>query len=169
MSRALSIDDLFKDLQTLHREVSQYILRYDLAAPYLAVRAVAPIVKRHGQDRIANTPSIAAFITACSSIAYCVAKAGLVHLTRCTAVTLAPEVLVNCVAPGMVEDRRMTANLAPDVAELNRQSTLLKPSADKDDVADAVQTMVRGNGTTAQTLPVDLGKVYPRPDPSAGR
>jgi 3-oxoacyl-[acyl-carrier protein] reductase len=48
-----------------------------------------------------------------SSIAYAVSKAGLIHLTRCMAVALAPETLVNCVAPGLLDGTRGTANLRP--------------------------------------------------------
>ena len=48
-----------------------------------------------------------------SSIAYAVAKAGLIHLTRCMAMALAPETLFNCVAPGLLEGTRATAQPAP--------------------------------------------------------
>ena len=75
------------------------------------IKAVAPIMKRQGQGRIVNISSIAGLTPSGSSIAYAVSKAGLNHLTRCMAVALAPEVLVNCVAPGLLEGTRATANL----------------------------------------------------------
>ena len=52
-----------------------------------------------------------------SSIAYAVSKAGLIHLTRCMAVAMAPETLVNCVAPGLLEGTRATSNLRPEQVE----------------------------------------------------
>ena len=70
------------------------------------------------------------------------------------------KVLVNCVAPGMMEGTRASANLTPEFAEFDRQSTLLRRSADKDDVADAIVTLVRSNSITGQTLLVDSGKVF---------
>src|SRR5207247_672943 len=76
-----------------------------------------------------------------SSIAYAVSKAGLIHLTTCMAVALAPEVLVNCVAPGLLEGTRATANLRPEQVESGRKLSLLGKAADKDDVADQVVTM----------------------------
>jgi 3-oxoacyl-[acyl-carrier protein] reductase len=39
-----------------------------------------------------------------------VSKAGLIHLTRRMAVALAPETLVNCVAPGLFDGTRAAAN-----------------------------------------------------------
>ena len=63
-------------------------------------KAVAPAMKRQGQGRIVNIASIAGIYPGGSSIAYAVSKAGLIHLTKCMAVALAPHTLVNCVAPG---------------------------------------------------------------------
>ena len=54
-----------------------------------------------GRGRIVNIASVAGLGPMGSSIAYAVSKAGLIHLTRSMAVALAPETLVNCVAPGL--------------------------------------------------------------------
>src|SRR6516162_5289099 len=45
--------------------------------------------------RIDNIASVAGVAPTGSSIAYAVSKAGLIHLTRCMALALAPEILVN--------------------------------------------------------------------------
>jgi 3-oxoacyl-[acyl-carrier protein] reductase len=95
-----------------------------------------------------------------SSIAYAVSKAGLIHLTRCMAVALAPHVLVNCVAPGLLEGTRATANLAKSQIELSAGSSLLKRAADKDDVADQVVTMCRTETMTGQTAVIDAGRIF---------
>jgi NAD(P)-dependent dehydrogenase (short-subunit alcohol dehydrogenase family) len=67
-----------------------------------------------------------------------VSKAGLIHLTRCMAVAQAPETLVNCVAPGLLDGTRATANLRPEQVGRSASSSLLKKPADKDDCADIV-------------------------------
>ena len=87
-------------------------------------------------------------------------KAGLIHLTKCMAVALAPEVLVNCVAPGHLEGTRATANLRPEQTERSRASALLKRSADKDDCADMVVTMCRTETMTGQTMVIDAGRYF---------
>jgi len=63
-------------------------------------------MQRQGRGRIVNIASVAGLAPSGSSIAYAVSKAGLIHLTRCMAVALAPDVLVNCVAPGLLEGTR---------------------------------------------------------------
>jgi len=95
-----------------------------------------------------------------SSIAYAVSKSGLIHLTRCMAVALAPATLVNCVAPGLLEGTRATANLRPEQIEHSAAGALLKRAADKDDCADMVVTMCRTETMTGQTIVIDAGRVF---------
>jgi 3-oxoacyl-[acyl-carrier protein] reductase len=150
----------FPDLGALDPETWNYIMNYNLTSPYFAIRLIGPEMKRRGGGRIITVSSIAGLTPSGSSIAYCVSKAGLIHLTRCMAVALAPEVLVNCVAPGLMEGTQMTENLDPAYAEMARKSALIKKAADRDDVADAVRTLIRTDSITGQTLVVDGGKVF---------
>ena len=106
------------------------------------IKAVAPVMKAQGQGRIVNIASVAGLTPVGSSIAYAVSKAGLIHLTRCMAVALAPETLVNCVAPGLLDGTRATANLRPEMIERSAAGSLLKKPADKEDCADMVVTHV---------------------------
>ena len=104
----------FKDLDNLTYEEWTKIIDINLTGPMLVTKAVAPVMKRQGSGRIVNISSVAGLGPTGSSIAYAVSKAGLIHLTKCMAVALAPEVLVNCVAPGLLEGTRATANLRPE-------------------------------------------------------
>jgi len=128
----------FRELQDLGLEDWTKILRVNLTGPFVCSKAVAPIMRRQGQGRIINVTSIAGLNPMGSSIAYAVSKAALIHLTRCLAVALAPEVLVNSVAPGFMEGTRMSENLAPEYQQKARQGALLQQAADKDDVAESV-------------------------------
>src|SRR5215470_15103072 len=103
----------FADLDGLTQEVWDKILAVNLTAPMRLTKAVAPVMKAQGRGRIVNIASVAGLGPTGSSIAYAVSKAGLIHLTRCMAVALAPETLVNCVAPGLLDGTRATANLRP--------------------------------------------------------
>jgi 3-oxoacyl-[acyl-carrier protein] reductase len=71
------------------------------------------------------------------------------------AVALAPETLVNCVAPGLLDGNRATANLRSEQIQNSAASSLLKKPADKDDCADMVVTM-----WTGQTIVIDSGRIF---------
>ena len=150
----------FKDLDGLTYEEWTKIIDINLTGPMLLCKAVAPVMKKGGQGRIVNISSVAGLGPTGSSIAYAVSKAGLIHLTKCMAVALAPEVLVNCVAPGLLEGTRATANLRPEAVEINKKASLLGIAADKDDCADQVVTMCKTNTTTGQTLVIDSGRTF---------
>ncbi len=150
----------FNDLDKLTEPEWDKILAVNLTGPMRLTKAVAPIMKAGGRGRIVNIASVAGLTPTGSSIAYAVAKAGLIHLTRCMAVALAPETLVNCVAPGLLEGTRATSNLRAEQIERSASSSLLKKAADKDDCADMVVTMCRTETMTGQTIVIDSGRVF---------
>ncbi len=150
----------YQDLDGLTHEIWSKIIDVNLTGPMLLCKAVAPAMKRHGHGRIVNIASIAGIYPGGSSIAYAVSKAGLIHLTKCMAVALAPDVLVNCVAPGLLEGTRATANLLPSHIAASASGALLKVPADKDDCADQVVTLCRSDTTTGQTVVIDAGRVF---------
>lgn len=150
----------FSDLDGLTQDEWDKILAVNLTGPMRLTKAVAPIMKTQGQGRVVNISSVAGLSPTGSSIAYAVAKAGLIHLTRCMAVAMAPETLVNCVAPGLLEGTRATANLRNEQVEHAASGALLKKAADKDDCADMVVTMCRTDTMTGQTTVIDAGRVF---------
>lgn len=150
----------FTDLDSLTQDVWDKIMAVNLTGPMRLTKAVGPVMKAQGRGRIVNISSVAGLQPTGSSIAYAVSKAGLIHLTRCMAVALAPEVLVNCVAPGLLEGTRATANLRPEQVKNSSAGALLKKAADKDDCADMVVTMCRTETMTGQTIVIDAGRVF---------
>lgn len=150
----------FTDLDNLTMQEWDKIIAVNLTGPMRLTKAVAPIMKAQGRGRVVNIASVAGLHPVGSSIAYAVSKAGLVHLTRCMAVAMAPEALVNCVAPGLIEGTRATANLRPEMIERSAAGSLLKKAADKDDCADMVVTMCRTETMTGQTVVIDAGRVF---------
>jgi 3-oxoacyl-[acyl-carrier protein] reductase len=150
----------FADLDGLTLELWDRIMAVNLTGPMRLTKAVAPVMKAQGRGRIVNIASVAGLGPQGSSIAYAVSKAGLIHLTRCMAVALAPETLVNCVAPGLLEGTRATANLRAEQIERSAASSLLRKAADKDDCADMVVAMCRTETMTGQTVVIDSGRVF---------
>jgi 3-oxoacyl-[acyl-carrier protein] reductase len=150
----------FSDLDDLTQDVWDKIIAVNLTGPMRMIKAVAPVMKAQGRGRIVNISSVAGLGPTGSSIAYAVSKAGLISLTRCMAVALAPETLVNCVAPGLLEGTRATSNLRAEQIQRSSSTSLLKRAADKDDCADMVVTMCRTETMTGQTVVIDAGRFF---------
>jgi 3-oxoacyl-[acyl-carrier protein] reductase len=150
----------YTDLDALTPELWDELLGRNLTSPFLLSRAAAPLLRRDGGGRIVNVSSVAGFQPTGSSIAYAVSKAGLNHLTRCLAVALAPDILVNCVAPGLMEGTRMTDALDPAYVERAKSGSALKRAASKDDVAAQVVALCQTDSITGQNLVIDAGRFY---------
>ena len=150
----------FPDLDSMTMAEWDKIIAINLTGPMRLMKAVAPVMKAHGRGRIVNIASVSGIGPTGSSIAYAVSKAGLIHLTRCMAVAMAPETLVNCVAPGLLAGTRATANLRPEFVERSAATSLLKKPADKDDCADLVVTLCRTETMTGQTIVIDSGRYF---------
>ncbi len=149
----------FADLEGLTLELWNHIMTTNLTGAFNCIKAVAPLMKAQGQGRIINITSGAGIVPRGSSIAYAVSKAGMIHLTKCMAVALAPAVTVNSIAPGFMDGTRMSANWSSAYAAGAASRTLLKRTVDKDDVAEQLITFCRSESMTGQTILMDSGRV----------
>jgi 3-oxoacyl-[acyl-carrier protein] reductase len=146
------------DLDQLHAEDFDRILRVNVTGAFLCAQAASPHLRVHGCGKIINVASNSAFGAEGSSIAYIVSKAGLVALTRCLARALAPTVQVNAVAPGWLATRWLTRYLPPE----KHQQILAEAgsrAADLEEVAQTVVLFARSESTTGQTLVIDRGEL----------
>jgi len=150
----------FTDLEALDADVWDRMYATNLRGPYLLARAAARAMRTQGEGRIVNIASIGGLYPASSSIAYSATKAGLIHLTRCLAVALAPGILVNCVAPGLIEGTRIAGRLPDAVRETALQRAVLRRGTSAEDVAEQVVTFCSTDSTTGQVLAVDAGFVF---------
>ena len=147
----------FRDLNALTAEIWDRVMETNLRGPYLLARAFAPELRRHKAGRIVNIASLAGIAPGGSSIAYASSKAGLIHLTHCLAVALAPDVTVNCVAPGLVEGTRMAERVPEDTKRQARMQAVLGRTASVEDIAEQVLAFCRTETVTGQVLVVDGG------------
>lgn len=150
----------FPDLDQMTPDLWRHILNYNVTGPFLCTRAVAHIMRAQRRGRIINVASVAGLFPGGSSMAYATSKAALIHLTRCMAVALAPHVLVNSVAPGLMMGTRMTANLDPQYVERAKASVLIQAPVAKEDVADQVVAFARTDSITGQCVAIDGGRVF---------
>ena len=147
----------FPNLDELTAEIWDRVLETNLRAPFLLARAAASILKADGGGHIVNISSAGGISPGSSSIAYSSSKAGLNHLTRCLAVAMSPEVAVNCVAPGLVENTRMANRLPDTVSNAARKQAILGKVGQTEDIAEQVLTFVTSTSVTGQTIVIDGG------------
>jgi len=120
--------------------------------PFLVAQAAYPHL-RHSRGRIINIGSLGGLHPWSTHAHYCTSKAALHMLTQTMAKAWAPEISVNCVAPGMV------VNGEVDPAyEHFANKTPMKRNGTSNDVAEAVLFFARGpHFITGQILGVDGG------------
>lgn len=150
----------FSDLDALTPEVWDLLLSTNLRGPFLLARAAAAHLKRQDQGRVVNIAGFAGLAPVGSSIGLAVSKAGLIHLTRCLAVALAPSITVNCIAPGLMAGTRMSARVGPEAIAALKERAILKCTTNLDDVARQVVAFCRADSISGQTQVIDGGIVF---------
>lgn len=88
----------------LDEDVWDAQLDINLKSAYLACKYVLPIMEQQGCGSIVNISSVAGLrYVGKPQVAYAASKAGLMHMTRTTAVIYAPKnIRLNCVVPGLM-------------------------------------------------------------------
>jgi len=123
-------------------------------------RAAAPSMIERGEGRIINIASAAGQVACPSGSVYAVAKAGVIHWTRCLAAQLRPHgINVNAISPGDTVTGRFLASryVAPErLADQGRLTRLGHP----DDIGKACLFLASelADYVSGQTLVVDGGK-----------
>lgn len=128
------------------------ILDANLKSQFLCAQAAAPMMKRQGRGRIINLSSLGGLLAWPAYTHYCVSKAGVIALTRCLARALAPEILVNSVAPGTIQ----FPGELPDEEYIRRVP--LHRTGTGNDIADAVAYLASADFVTGQVIVVDGGR-----------
>jgi 3-oxoacyl-[acyl-carrier protein] reductase len=150
----------FQDLEGLTPEIWDRLLNTNLRGPFLMARAAARHLKRQDQGRVVNISGFPGLAPLGSSIALAVSKAGLIHLTHCLAVALAPSITVNCVAPGLMEGTRMSSRVRPEAITALKERAALKRTTSLEDVARQVVLFCQADSITGQTQVIDSGIVF---------
>jgi NAD(P)-dependent dehydrogenase (short-subunit alcohol dehydrogenase family) len=142
------------DLRTLPVEEWDFTLSLNLRAPWLCSRAAARLMEKAGGGVIVNISDCGAQKAWVNYAAYSVSKAGLEALTRLLARSLAPNVRVNAVAPGLILPSQ---DMPPEAWERLVDRLPLKMAGSSEDVARAVTYFIQNNYVTGQVLAVDGG------------
>ena len=147
------------DLDSLTPEIWDRAVNTNLRGPFLMTRAAALHLKRQDQGRVVNISGVPG-LAPMGSIALAVSKAGLIHLTRCLAVALAPSITVNCIEPGLMEGTRMFARVPPARVAASTAQAALKRTTRLEDVARQIVLFCQSDSITGQTPVIDAGTIF---------
>ena len=147
------------DLGAATSDIWHELYEVNVIAPFRLVAEAEPFLRAAARrDRsacIVNISSHAGVRPKGASIPYAAAKAALNHVTRLLALSLAPDIRVNAVAPGLV-DTPLTANWAA-AQQLWRERSPMRRAASPDDIAQAVMMLVESDYLTGEILLSDGG------------
>lgn len=156
-------------LESLTLEQWDAVFETNARGPFLVAREALPHL-RAARGRIVNIGSLGGIHPWAGHAHYCASKAALHMLTQTMAKAFAPEISVNCVAPGWIEmDEAAEVPVPhPSQSEAERRAELqsarfaaktpMGRNGSADDVAQAVLFFATGpHFITGQTLAVDGG------------
>jgi 3-oxoacyl-[acyl-carrier protein] reductase/pteridine reductase len=134
------------------------IFETNARGPFLVAREALDHL-RAAQGRIVNIGSLGGIHPWAGHAHYCASKAALHMLTQTMAKAFAPEVSVNCVAPGWIDFELVEPDGEPqDNSRRFAARTPMRRNGTADDVAQAVLFFAAGpNFVTGQILTVDGG------------
>jgi 3-oxoacyl-[acyl-carrier protein] reductase len=148
------------DLDGMSEDEWDRIMDVNVKGIWLCTKAAAPAMRRAGGGSVVNISSIAGLKVAGSSMAYAVSKAAAIHLTRCLALALAPDVRVNSVAPGLVITR-WWAHAGEERLSQMSASMPLQHSVTPEQVASTTLELLKNESITGQTIALDSGALLP--------
>jgi NAD(P)-dependent dehydrogenase (short-subunit alcohol dehydrogenase family) len=159
-----------KKVEEYTMEDWRYTIDSCLTSSYLCMRFAVPEMRKAGGGAIVNISSGAGRRGLPYRIGYCSAKAGQVGMTFGMALELAPEIRVNCVAPGAVDGDRIDRVIAGQaevrgisVEQMRKMMTdqsPLKRFVTADDIVDATLFFCSdaARSISGQVLAVNAGQ-----------
>ena len=140
----------------------QRILGVNTVGAFQMVRACVPHLKASPAGAIVNVSSIAGALGIGSSVPYIASKGALNAMTLYLARTLAPEIRVNAVCPGLITSRWFVDGIGQDGYEKLKatyeRGAPLARAGTPEDVAEAVVWLVDGARTvTGELVLLDSG------------
>jgi NAD(P)-dependent dehydrogenase (short-subunit alcohol dehydrogenase family) len=147
------------DLAAATPAIWHELYEVNMVAPFRLVAEAEPALReaaRRGRPgSVVNVSSHAGVRPKGASIPYAATKAALNHVTRLLALSLAPDIRVNAVAPGLVDTPATADWLAAQ--RLWRERSPMGRAASPEDIAKAVAMLVASDYLTGEILLLDGG------------
>ncbi|MFJ6632454.1 SDR family NAD(P)-dependent oxidoreductase [Streptomyces sp. NPDC091376] len=139
------------------------VLDTNLSGPFWLIRALAPAMIAAGGGSVVNVGATTGIRPRVDGANYCASKAGLLQLTKCLALELAPAIRVNCLIPGMIDTEELRTRWRLDDPERMAQTLdeiPVRRIGTTEDIADALEFMVGPAATylNGQKVIIDGGQ-----------
>lgn len=138
----------------------QAVIDTNLSGAFFFTRAAAPYLRAQEYGKIVNVSSVHGLSSEFGLANYCASKAGLIGLTRSTAVELGPtNVNVNAVAPGYIRTTQLAEHVPAEIIDRARERSALGRLGDPQDVASVILFLCSeaARHITGAVIPVDAG------------
>ncbi|MEM9440363.1 MAG: SDR family oxidoreductase [Pseudomonadota bacterium] len=138
----------------------QQIMRVNVDGTFLPVMAVKDGMIERGFGRIVCIASIAGLAPRGQMLPYSTSKAAVIAFARSCAQAFAPDVRVNCLAPGLI-DTDMSAAMGEPARHAMREAAFLKRTGRPEEMAKTALYLLSEQSSfmTGQTLVADGGRV----------
>ncbi len=137
------------------------VIAVNLTGPFLCAKHLAPLLRLR-KGCIVNIASTRALMSEPNTEAYSASKGGITALTHALAVSLGPDVRVNCISPGWIETESWRKSSARKTPVLTAADHAQHPSGrvgQPDDIAAMVEYLAFGESgfITGANIAVDGG------------
>ena len=136
------------------------VIDTNLSGAFYFTRAVAPYFRAQEYGKIVNVSSVHGLSSEFGLANYCSSKAGMIGLTRSTAVELGPSnVNVNAVAPGYIRTTQLTEHVPAEIIDRARERSALGRLGDPQDVASVILFLCSevARHISGAVIPIDGG------------
>ena len=130
-------------------------LNINLRAPVILIKQFSKLVPKNVKANIINIIDQRVFKLTPFFLSYTLSKTGLYTLTKISAMSLAPNIRVNGIAPGpTIKNKRQS------LKHFKKQylSTLLKKSVDTKEICSAIKFLITNKSITGQIIAIDSGQ-----------
>lgn len=158
----LLVNNASRFYRTPFGKVTEYawddLMISNLRAPFFLSQAAAPFLAEH-KGRIINIADIHSWRPMKNYSVYCISKTGILMLTKALAKELAPDVIVNAIAPGSIVWPEGENSLSPEEKDMIISKTPLGRNGNADDIARVAVFLARdADYMTGEVLAVDGGR-----------
>lgn len=145
------------DLEAFTPQIWDEMMAVNVRGPYLVTRAAAPHLRSSAWGRVVNIASTIGHGDWYQDRAFAPSKAAVIPLTRFLAASLAPNVTVNCVSPGLMVETGLGSGGSEELVQGWRNRAALGVTTSVDDVAGQVVYLCKTSTVTGQSVVVDGG------------